>query len=56
MSVIVQGRYEELLDTSEWRLERELAHELLQHQAMWWEPAYVGTAHLDAVDELIPIY
>jgi uncharacterized protein len=56
MSVIVQGRYEELLDTSEWRLERELAHELLQHRAMWWEPAYVGTAHLDAVNELIPIY
>jgi len=56
MSVIVQGRYEELLDTSEWRLERELAHELLQRQAMWWEPAYVGTAHLDAVNELIPIY
>jgi hypothetical protein len=23
---------------------------------MWWEPAYVGRAHLDAVDELIPIY
>jgi uncharacterized protein len=56
MSVIVQGRYEELLDTSEWRLERELAHDLLQRQAMWWEPAYVGTAHLDAVAELIPIY
>jgi hypothetical protein len=23
---------------------------------MWWEPACVGTAHLDAVNELIPIY
>ncbi len=56
MSVIVQGRFEELPDAPEWKLERELAHELLQHEAMWWEPAYVGTAHLGAADELIPIY
>ena len=55
-SVIVQGRYEELLDTSQWKLARELAHELLQHEAMWWEPAYVGTAHLDAANGLLPIY
>lgn len=55
-SVIVQGRYEELLDTSKWKMARELAHQLLQHQATWWEPAYVGTAHLDAVNELIPIF
>ena len=56
MSVIVQGRYEELLDTPECKLERELTHGLLQHEAMWWEPAYVGTAHLDATSELVPIY
>lgn len=56
MSVIVQGRYEELLDTPKWKLERELTHNLLQHEAMWWEPAYVGTAHPGTADELIPIY
>lgn len=55
-SVVVQGRFEELVDAAKWRLERELAHELLQQEAMWWEPAYVRTAHLDAPDELIPIY
>jgi uncharacterized protein len=55
-SVIIQGRYEELLDTPEWKLERELTHDLLQHEAMWWEPAFVRTAHLGAADELIPIY
>lgn len=55
-SVIVQGRYEELLDTPEWKLVRELAHQLLQSHAMWWEPAYVRTAHLRAADELLPIY
>lgn len=56
MSVVVQGRYEELLDTPEWKLERKLTHDLLQHEAMWWEPAYVGTAHPGTADELIPIY
>ena len=56
MSVIVQGRYEELLDTPEWKLERELAHGLLQQEAMWWEPVYVRPAHLSATDEVIPIY
>lgn len=56
MSVIIQGRYEELLDTPKWKLERKLTHELLQQEAMWWEPAYVRDAHLDVADELIPIY
>ncbi|MCI0337721.1 MAG: pyridoxamine 5'-phosphate oxidase family protein [Acidobacteria bacterium] len=56
MSVVVQGHYEELPDTPEWKAQRILAHELLQHRAMWWEPAYVVTAHLDATAELIPIY
>lgn len=55
-SVIVQGRYEELLDTPTWRPERELAHALLQGRAAWWEPAYVRTAHLVAAGSLIPIY
>ncbi|MFN0120787.1 MAG: hypothetical protein ACKV2V_09825, partial [Blastocatellia bacterium] len=40
----------------EWKPERELAHGLLQQQAMWWEPAWVWTAHLCAAEELIPIY
>lgn len=56
LSVSVQGRFEELPDTPEWKLERELTHELLCHEAMWWEPAYVETAHLDTATELIPIY
>lgn len=55
-SVIVQGRYEEMPDTAQWSLERTLAHELLQHRAMWWEPAYVRTAHLEAESDLTPIY
>jgi uncharacterized protein len=56
ISVVVQGHYEELPNTSEWQAERMLAHELLEQRAMWWEPAYVRTSHLVAADELIPIY
>ena len=43
MSVIVCGRYEELLDTPQWRSARELAWRLLQQYAMWWEPGHVKT-------------
>lgn len=55
-SVIVRGRYQELRDTPESEPRRELAHQLLQDQARWWEPAYVKTAHLDAEDPLVPLY
>lgn len=56
ISVIVQGHYEELLDIAEWKFVRELAHQLLQHQAIWWEPAYVKTGHHHTMEEIIPIY
>jgi uncharacterized protein len=42
-SVVAYGRYEELLDTAEWRSERERAWKLLRQHAMWWEPGYVKT-------------
>lgn len=56
ISVIVQGQYEELLDTAKWKFVRELAHNLLQHQAMWWEPAYVKTDYHYTMEEIIPVY
>ena len=37
-SVIVLGRYEELLDTPNREDERMLAQRLLQSRPMWWEP------------------
>jgi hypothetical protein len=42
-SVVVLGRFEELPDGEEWRGARELAHELLQRKALWWEPGYAKT-------------
>jgi nitroimidazol reductase NimA-like FMN-containing flavoprotein (pyridoxamine 5'-phosphate oxidase superfamily) len=40
-SVIVFGRYEELTDTPEHERARKHAYDLLQRDALWWEPAYV---------------
>jgi hypothetical protein len=56
MSVVVRGRYEELPDTPEWRVERELAYALLQQRKMWWEPACVTEAHRVAAEQLILYY
>jgi nitroimidazol reductase NimA-like FMN-containing flavoprotein (pyridoxamine 5'-phosphate oxidase superfamily) len=36
-TVVVFGRYEELVDTPELQSERSFAFDLLQHRAMWWE-------------------
>ncbi len=55
MSVVVFGRYEELPDTPENKGIRAQAQQLLQRRAMWWEPAYVGTAHRDTPHSLTPI-
>lgn len=41
VSVIAFGRYEELQDSADHTREREVAQEILQRRAMWWQPAYV---------------
>ena len=56
MSVIVFGRYEELLDTPEWRSERELAWKLLRQHAMWWEPGYAKTIVHGTERSLAPVF
>jgi uncharacterized protein len=56
MSVVVQGRYEEMPDTPEWSMERDTAHCLLQQEAMWWEPAYTKKAIDEAVCSLEPVF
>jgi hypothetical protein len=56
MSVIVFGDYEELPDTAECGYARVRAHELLQKRAMWWEPAYIATAHRDKPHSFTSIF
>ncbi len=41
-SVVGLGRYEELSDTPEWRVQRELARKLLDARATWWQPGSVA--------------
>lgn len=45
-SVVALGRYQELMD-AQFERERALAHRLLQHRPMWWEP---GATTLDGYD------
>jgi uncharacterized protein len=43
VSLVIFGRYEELPDIPGFKIERELAYELLQRHANWWEPGYAKT-------------
>lgn len=43
LSVVLFGRYEELIDTAENHRERAHALEVLEKRTMWWEPACVPT-------------
>jgi uncharacterized protein len=56
-SVIVSGRYEELLDMPEWQRARATAYKLLQQEGgMWWEPAFVKTTHGGTPRPLVPVW
>jgi uncharacterized protein len=55
MSVIVSGRYEELLDTPEYQVVRAFAHTLLKRYAVWWEPAYAKTILHGTQRPLVPV-
>lgn len=54
-TVVVFGRYEELCDTPEFRSERALAFNLLQHRATWWEPAG-ATKIPDGSPATVPVF
>jgi len=55
MSVIVFGRYEELLDTPEYQGARAFPHTLLKRHAVWWEPAYAKTILHGTQRPLVPV-
>lgn len=57
LSVVVFGHYEEFPDAPEYEFERNLAYQMLQQRAMWWEPAAcVVPSHDSAADSLTPIF
>jgi nitroimidazol reductase NimA-like FMN-containing flavoprotein (pyridoxamine 5'-phosphate oxidase superfamily) len=55
-SLVIRGRYEELPDTPELKLERDLAYKLLQRKELWWEPGYSKTIVKGAERPLDPVY
>ena len=54
-TVVVFGRYEELCDTPQFRSERMVAFNLLQHRAMWWEHGSAKTMP-GGVPATVPIF
>ncbi len=56
VTVIVFGRYEELPDTPEYEAERVIAHNVLQKNAMWWEPGSVKTILKGARRPMVPVF
>jgi uncharacterized protein len=56
VSLVIVGRYEELPDTPERKPDRELAFQLLQQRANWWEPGYAKTIVQRAERRLEPVY
>lgn len=55
-SVIVFGRYEELLKSLENEATRELAYTLLHQHQFWWEPGYARAVRHGIPRPLEPVY
>lgn len=55
-SVVIYGRYEELVDKPEFEEDRIRAHACLSKRALWWEPAYIAQYHRDQPHSLTPIF
>jgi uncharacterized protein len=55
-SVIVFGRYEELLDEPRYEAARIQAYEVLQLRPLWWEPAFMSDTHRDTKHSIVPVF
>jgi uncharacterized protein len=55
-SLVIFGRYQELPDTPELKMERDLAYSLLQRERIWWEPGYSKTIVQGAERPMLPVY
>jgi nitroimidazol reductase NimA-like FMN-containing flavoprotein (pyridoxamine 5'-phosphate oxidase superfamily) len=55
-SIVVLGRYEELLDTPDDQPERLHAQKLLQRHAMWWQPGAVALANHVVRGDVTPVF
>lgn len=55
-SVIINAKYEELVDTPDGQIHRDLAFKLLQKRNLWWEPGYVKTVIHGEQRPMEPVY
>ena len=55
-SVVVQGRYEELPDTSKYAKPRQKAQALLEKRSMWWQTAFAAAQTRRQVKQDIPVF
>jgi nitroimidazol reductase NimA-like FMN-containing flavoprotein (pyridoxamine 5'-phosphate oxidase superfamily) len=55
-SIIIFGRYEELLDEPDFEKDRLQAYACLSEQTVWWEPAYIAQDHRVNQHSLRPIF
>lgn len=55
-TLIVFGTYEELPNTSQYETLRLRARELLQEQAMWWQPASMAIKNAKQAKTFIPVF
>jgi nitroimidazol reductase NimA-like FMN-containing flavoprotein (pyridoxamine 5'-phosphate oxidase superfamily) len=55
-TVVVFGRYEELLSAPEMLAAQVLAHDLLAKVGNWWEPGYAKTLQGGSERTLSPVY
>lgn len=56
VTVIIEGKYQELPKMPEYENARTYAYELLQRRPVWWEPAYVKTTLHGNKRPLEPVY
>lgn len=54
-SVVITGRFEELMDVPEYQEERETAKQKLEQRALWWQPAFVA-ARMREIGEALPVF
>ena len=55
-SIVIYGRYEELVDKPEFQEARMQAYASLSERAIWWEPDYIAQDHRDRPHSLVPIF
>ena len=55
LSVLVEGRYEELPDTPDFAFERSIAYDMLRQRAGWWDPASIVSPPVSGAEAPAPV-